>query len=124
MVGWLFVPIKALAPTGCGNNAFYRLDEGTKSSWSKVINQYQRRADLTPNLAATVRARRGTGATAAGAPGLPCLVMAGGGLGAVCGGDAAVEPFLPRSVSGTCSRIWTPFVKLAFSWRPECLSRY
>lgn len=64
MVGWRFIPIKSLALTGCWNNAFYRLDEGTKSTWSEVINQYHRRADLTPNLVATVSALRGTGATA------------------------------------------------------------
>ena len=45
----------ALALTGCGYNDFQRLDESTKSSWSEVVNQYQRRADLIDNLVATVK---------------------------------------------------------------------
>ncbi|MGH8806189.1 MAG: LemA family protein, partial [Polaromonas sp.] len=36
--------------TGCGYNDFQRLDEQTKSAWSEVLNQYQRRADLVPNI--------------------------------------------------------------------------
>src|SRR6187431_1219923 len=45
----------ALSLTGCGYNDFQRLDEGVKASWSEVLNQYQRRADLVPNLVATVK---------------------------------------------------------------------
>ena len=45
----------ALALTGCGYNDFQRLDEQTKSAWSEVLNQYQRRADLIPNIVATVK---------------------------------------------------------------------
>ncbi len=41
--------------TGCGYNEFQRLDEQTKSAWSEVLNQYQRRADLVPNIVATVK---------------------------------------------------------------------
>jgi LemA protein len=41
--------------TGCGYNDFQRLDETTKSAWSEVLNQYQRRADLIPNIVATVK---------------------------------------------------------------------
>ena len=41
--------------TGCGYNQFQRLDEDSKASWSEVLNQYQRRADLVPNLVATVK---------------------------------------------------------------------
>jgi LemA protein len=41
--------------TGCGYNDFQRLDEQTKASWSEVLNQYQRRADLIPNIVATVK---------------------------------------------------------------------
>ena len=41
--------------TGCGYNTFQRNDEQIKSSWSEVINQYQRRADLVPNLVNTVK---------------------------------------------------------------------
>ena len=44
-----------LVLTGCGYNDFQRLDEQTKSAWSEVLNQYQRRADLVPNIAASVK---------------------------------------------------------------------
>ena len=44
-----------LALTGCGYNDFQRLDEQTKSAWSEVLNQYQRRADLVPNIVASVK---------------------------------------------------------------------
>ena len=45
----------ALTLTGCGYNTFQTNDEQVKASWSEVINQYQRRADLVPNLVATVK---------------------------------------------------------------------
>jgi LemA protein len=45
----------ALLTTGCGYNDFQRLDEESKSAWSEVLNQYQRRADLIPNIVATVK---------------------------------------------------------------------
>src|SRR3954452_5420035 len=51
----LFALIAALSLSGCGYNDFQRLDEQTKSAWSEVLNQYQRRADLVPNLVATVK---------------------------------------------------------------------
>jgi LemA protein len=44
-----------MALSGCGYNDFQRLDEQTKSAWSEVLNQYQRRADLVPNIVATVK---------------------------------------------------------------------
>ena len=44
---------------GCGYNDFQRLDEQTKSAWSEVLNQYQRRADLIPNIVATVKGEAG-----------------------------------------------------------------
>jgi len=44
-----------LALSGCGYNQFQSLDEESKASWSEVLNQYQRRADLVPNLVATVK---------------------------------------------------------------------
>ena len=47
MAAWLL--------TGCGYNDFQRLDEQVKSAWSEVLNQYQRRADLIPNIVATVK---------------------------------------------------------------------
>ncbi|MFZ5548376.1 MAG: LemA family protein [Pseudomonadota bacterium] len=44
-----------LVLSGCGYNDFQSLDEQTKSAWSEVLNQYQRRADLIPNIVATVK---------------------------------------------------------------------
>ncbi|MBV7598167.1 LemA family protein [Aeromonas sp. sia0103] len=44
-----------LGLTGCGMNNIPTLDEQVKASWSQVENQYQRRADLIPNLVATVK---------------------------------------------------------------------
>lgn len=41
--------------TGCGYNDFQRLDEQSKAAWSEVLNQYQRRADLIPNIVSTVK---------------------------------------------------------------------
>ena len=41
--------------SGCGYNRIQALDEQTKSGWSEVLNQYQRRADLIPNLVNTVK---------------------------------------------------------------------
>ena len=45
----------ALGLSGCGYNTFQTTDEQIKASWSEVINQYQRRADLVPNLVNTVK---------------------------------------------------------------------
>jgi LemA protein len=45
----------ALLLSGCGYNDFQRLDEQVKSGWAEVLNQYQRRADLIPNIVATVK---------------------------------------------------------------------
>ncbi len=44
-----------LALAGCGINTIPTLDERAKASWSEVLNQYQRRADLIPNLVETVK---------------------------------------------------------------------
>jgi LemA protein len=41
--------------TGCGYNTLQSQDEQVKSAWSEVLNQYQRRADLVPNLVNTVK---------------------------------------------------------------------
>jgi len=41
--------------SGCGYNDFQRLDEEVKAGWSEVLNQYQRRADLIPNIVSTVK---------------------------------------------------------------------
>jgi LemA protein len=55
MKRWLLTLFTVLALSGCGYNDFQRLDEQTKSAWSEVLNQYQRRADLVPNIVATVK---------------------------------------------------------------------
>ena len=44
-----------LSLAGCGYNAIQTEDEQVKASWSEVLNQYQRRADLVPNLVSTVK---------------------------------------------------------------------
>ena len=49
------VLLLALSLSGCGYNTFQRNDEQIKASWSEVLNQYQRRADLVPNLVNTVK---------------------------------------------------------------------
>ncbi|MEO8858490.1 MAG: LemA family protein [Burkholderiaceae bacterium] len=52
---WLLVLLASLTLSGCGYNDFQRLDEQSKAAWSEVLNQYQRRADLVPNIVATVK---------------------------------------------------------------------
>ena len=47
--------VAALLLSGCGYNTMQTQDEQVKSAWSEVINQYQRRADLIPNLVNTVK---------------------------------------------------------------------
>lgn len=47
--------LSMLGLSSCGYNAFQSLDEESKASWSEVLNQYQRRADLIPNLVKTVK---------------------------------------------------------------------
>ncbi len=47
--------VMLLSLSSCGYNSFQSLDEEAKASWSEVLNQYQRRADLVPNLVATVK---------------------------------------------------------------------
>ncbi len=54
----LLTILAALAPLslgGCGYNAIQQNDESVKSGWSEVVNQYQRRADLIPNLVNSVK---------------------------------------------------------------------
>lgn len=50
----LLICVFALS-AGCGYNDIQGLDEDTKAAWSEVVNQYQRRADLIPNLVNTVK---------------------------------------------------------------------
>ena len=47
--------LAAMILPGCGYNDFQRLDEQVGANWSEVLNQYQRRADLIPNLVNTVK---------------------------------------------------------------------
>ncbi|CAN7522231.1 LemA family protein [Duganella sp. Dugasp56] len=54
---WKFVALAMLllGLSGCGYNAMQAQDEQIKAGWSEVVNQYQRRADLIPNLVNTVK---------------------------------------------------------------------
>ena len=51
----ILLALIAASLAGCGYNTFQSGDEQVKSSWSEVLNQYQRRADLIPNLVETVK---------------------------------------------------------------------
>lgn len=51
----LWAMLAVLGLSGCGYNTFQSGDEQIKASWSEVVNQYQRRADLVPNLVNTVK---------------------------------------------------------------------
>ena len=52
---WIALACAALLLSGCGYNEIQSKDEQVKAAWSEVLNQYQRRADLIPNLVATVQ---------------------------------------------------------------------
>ena len=45
--------------SGCGYNDFQKLDEDVKAGWSEVLNQFQRRSDLIPNIVASVKGEAG-----------------------------------------------------------------
>jgi len=51
----LWVSFMALALSGCGYNTFQTTDEEVTAAWAEVLNQYQRRADLVPNLVNVVK---------------------------------------------------------------------
>ncbi len=51
----LFVIVTSLSLAGCGINTIPTYEEKAKAAWSQVLNQYQRRADLIPNLVETVK---------------------------------------------------------------------
>ena len=51
----ILLAIASLALGGCGYNTLQTQDESVKASWSEVVNQYQRRADLIPSLVNTVK---------------------------------------------------------------------
>jgi LemA protein len=53
--GFAWVALAGLMLSGCGYNNIQSTDEQTKAAWSEVLNQYQRRADLIPNLVNTVK---------------------------------------------------------------------
>ena len=57
MRAWSLALVAAAVLTlpGCGYNTLQRQDEAVKAAWSEVVNQYQRRADLIPNLVNTVK---------------------------------------------------------------------
>ncbi len=55
MKRWLWLLLTVMGLSGCGYNDFQKLDEQSKAAWSEVLNQYQRRADLVPNIVATVK---------------------------------------------------------------------
>jgi len=55
VMAWIAAFAAVLGLSGCGYNDFQRLDEQVKAGWSEVLNQYQRRADLIPNIVNTVK---------------------------------------------------------------------
>lgn len=53
---WIFTVVLLLLPlSGCGYNQLQTTDEGVTAAWAEVLNQYQRRADLVPNLVNVVK---------------------------------------------------------------------
>ena len=58
LITLLFI-IVTMSLSGCGYNTFQTTDEQIKASWSEVLNQYQRRSDLIPNLVSTVKGESG-----------------------------------------------------------------
>ena len=52
---WMAAMLLAVSLSGCGYNTMQSQDEAANAAWSEVVNQYQRRADLVPNLVATVQ---------------------------------------------------------------------
>ena len=54
-IRWLVLALLLPVLAGCGYNRIQQQDEAVKAQWSEVLNQYQRRADLVPNLVSTVK---------------------------------------------------------------------
>ena len=52
---WMVAMVLAVSLSGCGYNTMQSQDEAANAAWSKVLNQYQRRDELVPNLVATVQ---------------------------------------------------------------------
>jgi len=55
MFKWLIISFLATFLSGCGYNTLQTTDEDIKAAWAEVLNQYQRRADLVPNLVNVVK---------------------------------------------------------------------
>lgn len=55
LAGFVMIALLGALVSGCGINNIPTFDEKAKASWSEVLNQYQRRADLIPNLVETVK---------------------------------------------------------------------
>jgi LemA protein len=55
LMGWVLAALLLLELSGCGYNALQSSDEQIKASWAEVLNQYQRRADLIPNIVSTLK---------------------------------------------------------------------
>ena len=55
MALWFGLMLSLFQLSGCGYNALQAQDEAVKAAWAEVLNQYQRRADLVPNLVNTVK---------------------------------------------------------------------
>jgi LemA protein len=58
-LGTSLIAASTLALSGCGYNSLVSGDEGVKAAWAEVLSQYQRRADLIPNIVATVKGEAG-----------------------------------------------------------------
>ena len=54
-LSWLTAALFTVLLSGCGYNQFQSKDEAIKAAWGEVVNQYQRRADLVPNLVNSVK---------------------------------------------------------------------
>lgn len=54
-IRWMVLALVLPVLAGCGYNRIQQADEAVKAQWSEVLNQYQRRADLVPNLVNTVK---------------------------------------------------------------------
>ncbi|NLC24137.1 MAG: LemA family protein [Oxalobacter sp.] len=55
LIRFVMICATALLLSSCGYNQFQQKDEAVKAAWAEVLNQYQRRADLIPNLVNTVK---------------------------------------------------------------------
>jgi LemA protein len=55
LIRFMMISATALLLGSCGYNQFQQKDEAVKAAWAEVLNQYQRRADLIPNLVNTVK---------------------------------------------------------------------